>query len=131
MSVLTKDQILKADDLKVEKLTVPEWGGDIFIKVMSGAERDGFEAGCFVGRGKDRRENFQNLRARLVAICIVDEEGKRMFNDAEAMLLGQKSAPAIDRIFTKCQEFNGLTQKDVEELTKNSDSDPSGGSPSA
>ena len=40
MPALTKDQILAADDLGVLKLTVPEWGGDVYIRVMSVGERD-------------------------------------------------------------------------------------------
>ena len=42
--LLTKDAILQAQDSKLEKLEVPEWGGHVFIKSMSGTERDNFEA---------------------------------------------------------------------------------------
>ena len=40
---LTKDQILAADDMGMLKLAVPEWGGDVYIRVMSVGERDASE----------------------------------------------------------------------------------------
>ena len=43
MESLSRDQILKAADLKVEKVDVPEWGGAIYLKVMSVGERDSYE----------------------------------------------------------------------------------------
>ena len=41
---LTKDQILEANDLQSESVTVPEWGGDVLVRTMTGADRDAFEA---------------------------------------------------------------------------------------
>ncbi|MFE3382837.1 hypothetical protein [Streptomyces anulatus] len=45
---LSAEQILDADDLAIEDVPVPEWGGTVRVKGMSGTERDRFEAG-FVG----------------------------------------------------------------------------------
>jgi len=73
--------------------------------------------------------NLANVRARLCAISIVDETGKRMFSDEDVRALGRKSAAALDRVFAAAQRLSGLTDEDVEELAKNSDggqSDDSG-----
>lgn len=125
VKILSKDDILGADDNKVEPVEVPEWGGVVLIRTISGKERDHFESSCFVGRGRDRRENFANLRARLVRLCAVNEKGEMLFNDDDVKKLGTKSAAALDRVFAKAQKLNGLTNDDVEELTKNSESDQS------
>ena len=79
----------------------------------------------FEGTGKGRKQKFENLRARLVALTIVDEKGKRMFKTSEAKLLGEKSASALDKCFSKAQEINGMKDSDIEEIVKNSEEDQS------
>ena len=37
---LTADQILAADDMGLKEVAVPEWGGSVFIRVMTVGERD-------------------------------------------------------------------------------------------
>lgn len=41
-----------------------------------------------------------------------------MFSDHEAEVLGEKSAAALDLLFTVAQRLNALTNADVEELGK-------------
>ena len=115
--MLNKDEILKADDLKTETVPVPEWGGDVSIRMLTGSERDSFEA-SIIGNGKDK--NFRDIRAKLCARCLVGEDGTRLFSDAEILALGGKSAKPLDRIFDAAQKLNGFTDADVEELEKNS-----------
>ena len=119
MSLLTKDQILNADDLVIEELEVPEWGGTVRVRTMTGAERDAFEESVFETKGKDTKMNLKNFRSRLVAICVVDDKGERMFGDGEIPIIGKKSAKALDRVFSAAQKLNGIGQKEVDELTKN------------
>jgi len=122
MGTLTKEQILKADDLKIELVKVPEWNGDIYIRTMTGTERDAFEQSLFEKEGE---RNLSNIRARLCALTIVDEGGNRLFDDKDVEQLGKKSAAALDRIFGITQKLNAIGEKDVEELAKNSGSGPS------
>ena len=118
MALLSKDQILAAEDLVTEDVEVPEWGGTVRVRMMTGAERDSFEDSLTQTKGKNVKTNLANLRARLVARTVVDEAGKRMFTDAEAGVLGQKSAAALDRVFEAARKLNGMTEADVEELTE-------------
>jgi hypothetical protein len=127
---LTKAQILAASDLKTEIVEVPEWGGSVTVRTMTAAERDTFEAGLVKGDGKARKTDFTNFRAKLVALTAVDPSGTRLFTDAEADQLGQKGAAPMQRLFEVAQRLNGLSQADVDDLTKNSSAAPSGASPS-
>ena len=119
MALLTRDAILQAQDLPTERVVVPEWNGEVLVRALTGAERDAFEQSIVEQRGKSTRMNLQNLRAKLVALTVVDEEGKRLFSDEDAKLLGQKSAAALNRIFEVAQRLSGLRPEDVEELTGN------------
>jgi hypothetical protein len=131
MTLLTKSAILAADDLKTEDVDVPEWGGTVRVRAFSGRERDAFEASLVRGDGKDRKVDLTNMRARLVALTVVDESGQKVFTQDDVDLLGAKSGAALDRVFCVAQKLNGLSGADVEELTKNSSGAPSAGSISA
>jgi hypothetical protein len=118
MAILNRDAILTADDMKTIDIEVPEWGGDVRLRTLTGGERDKFESDMIDQRGKNNKMNLVNLRARLVALCAVDEGGKRMFGDNEVTKLGSKNAAVLDKLFTAAQKLNGMTQEDVEELTE-------------
>lgn len=124
MGCLTRDDILNASDLKTEKIEVPEWGGHVYIRGLTGAERDAFESGMVSMRGRHRDVNLENIRARLVALVTVDEDGKRIFADKDIALLGSKSATALDRVFSAARRLSGLTEEDVNELAEGLENDP-------
>lgn len=119
MALLSKEAILQAQDLPTELVPVPEWGGEILVRGLTGAERDAFEQSIVEQRGKSTRINLRNLRAKLVAMTVVDEQGNRLFSDDEAEALGRKSAAALNRVFEVAQRLSGLRQEDVEELAGN------------
>lgn len=125
--ILTKDEILQADDIRKEKVSVPEWGGDVWVKTMSGAERDQMEASIVGVKGE---RNMVNLRAKIGALSIVDEKGDRLFSFEDVLELTKKSARALDRVFSVAQRMSGFTPQDVEELSKNSSPGQSEGSTS-
>ncbi len=120
--MLTKDQILKADDLPTEVVDVPEWGpgGQVRVRTLTGTERDSFEESITKKKGKSVEVNMVNLRAKLCALTIVDDKGERLFANADVVELGKKNAAVLDRIFTVAQKLNGFGQDDIEELAKNS-----------
>ena len=111
--MLNREGILKADDLKVEQVSVPEWGGNLYVRAITGAERDAFEGSCIAEGGGT---NMTNLRARLCVLAICDKDGVCLFTDEDATVLGAKSARAINRVFTAAQKLSGLTKADVDEL---------------
>lgn len=128
---LTKAEILAKDDLKTEDLFVPEWDAWVKVRTLNASERDWFEASTVQRNGKKVTTNLQNIRARLCLLCLVGEDGGRLFEQEDEFPLGGKSAAALDRIFTVAQRLNGLRDEDVDELAKNSNGDPDDASHSA
>lgn len=114
MAFLTKEQILGAKDREPVVVSVPEWGGDVRLTAMSAAERDAFET-SMMGKG-DNVKKLANFRARFVARCIVDDDGNRLFADADIVELGKRSGAVLGRVFDEARKVNGMTQADVEEL---------------
>lgn len=123
MPYLTKDQILSSVDMQYQEVDCPEWGGKVLVRSLSGAERDQFEAASFVQKGKNQQVNLRNVRARLVARCVVsdrlDNGGKQVFSKADIDALGKKNAAPLDRLFAVCQNLCGLTSDDLKDLTEN------------
>ena len=116
MELLTKENILAAEDLTFEHIEVPEWGGVVRVRTMTAGERDRWETALLDEKGEVRE---QDIRARLVSLTAVDGEGKRMFDDGDITALSAKSAAAMDRVFAAASKLNGLSAADVEELAKN------------
>ncbi len=114
-----RNAIITADDLKREQVEVPEWGVTVYVRTMTGAEKDLYEEETYKFNGDDVEINRRNLRARLVVKTLCDENGKRLFNDGEQDLIASKSGAAIDRIFEVASKLNALTKADEEQLVKN------------
>ena len=116
MAGLTREQIMAADDLPREKVTIPEWGGDVTIRTMTAFEKDAFELASLKNPGADAEVNYSNFRLRLLQLVIVDDKGNRLFGDEPADLeaLGSKSSQAIDLLWPVAARLNGLDDADTE-----------------
>ena len=117
--LLNKEQIKSVSDLETQDVEVPEWGGTVRLKSLTGAERDRFEAGVVQGQGRNTTVNMQNLRAKLVAQSAIGEDGKPLFTEEDVKWLGEKSAKALNRLFNAAQSLSGLSESDVKELAGN------------
>ena len=115
MSILSKDAILSKEDVKTKQIHIPEWEGDVIISTMSGYARDRFEASVI---GKNGGANTINIRAKLVASTLVDEQGKLIFSEDDILKLGKKSSTALDRIFEEAQKLNNIGEQEIDELAK-------------
>jgi L-asparaginase II len=113
--MLTRAQILAADDLARETVEVPEWGGSVIVQVMRGIDRDAFES-SIVTNG---RPDLVNMRAKLAAVCMVDESGQRLFSVGDVESLGAKSASALERVARGAQRLNRLGDAQLEEMKGN------------
>lgn len=113
--VLDRGAIFAADDLPVERVEVPEWGGAVYVRTMTGTEVDEFDA-WLSGRGKARHERPSDraARGRLAALVLCDERGRRLFSDDDAAMLGDKSGRALDRVCLAGRKLSGMNAEDLE-----------------
>ena len=136
MAVLDRNAILQVDDLKREKVSVPEWGGDVYVRALTGDERDEYEVSMIEmrpGRGgrTEAIPKLQQIRANLVARTVCDELGNRLFKVEDVNELGAKSAAALDRLYEVAQRLSKLSEKDVQELAEDLPATPGDASPTA
>jgi len=126
-TALSREAILDAPDSGTIRVPVPEWGGHVYVRTLTGEERDRFENLCATRRSGERLD-IRGLKAELVVRCACDADGTPLFNAADARTLNRKAAKPIDRLFKAAQQLNGLTDEDVEELRGNSGGGLSGDS---
>ena len=123
MRVLTREQILGAQDIVTKHVEVPEWGGTVIVRGLTGKERDEWEDAMIVrsekrGKNQPTQMTLHNIRAGLVARSIVDSEGNRVFSVKDIEQLATKSAAALDRVYTVAGQLSGVTDADVEDLAE-------------
>ena len=130
---LSRDEILKAEDLSAEEVEVPEWGGTVLVRGMTGQELDAFQMSARDQKSGQRLPGAMvNVRAKVVARCVVDDDGDRLFTDADITALGEKSGAAIDRVFDVASRLSGLSDEDQEEMVRDfGQADGSGSSSSS
>jgi hypothetical protein len=110
---LDRKSILAADDVRKEKVAVPEWGGDVFLRVLTGTDRDRFEDSY-------AEQKMKSFRIRFLILTLCDEAGKRLFGDDEGDILGKKSSVVINRLFEAGWRLNAFTQEAVDALGEDS-----------
>lgn len=112
---LTKEQILAADDMGLLEVQVPEWGGSVFIRVMTVGERDSYENEWMANKST----GVTNFRSKFLQRVLCNDQGELLFTKDEVEALAKKSAKVIGTLWEAAMRHNKLTDADVEELAKN------------
>ena len=124
MMSLSKAAILAAKDVRLsDPIEVKEWGGDVYVKTLSGLERDAFEEAY-------SEQKMKAFRVRFLVLTLCDDTGERLFSEADYESLGKKSSVVINRLFEKSWAHNAFTTEAVDNLGKDSPSGQSDGSTS-
>jgi len=108
---LTAEEILGKSDFEFIEVDIPEWGGTIRFKALSADEAITFTEGV---KGAFKNSAF----VRIVALCAVDADGKRLFTDNQMGALRQKSVKVFKRLQDVLLKLNGFTD-DEEQAPKN------------
>ncbi|MFE9737343.1 hypothetical protein [Streptomyces sp. NPDC006477] len=132
MALLTRAQINAADDVQDEIVPVPEWGGEVRIVGMSGTARNAYQTSLVqLGpNGKPQGVNLSNQLAKLLARCIVDEDGQPLYDVGDVKELGAKNGAVLERLAKVARRLSGLQEGAVEDAAGNSEPAPSGSSAS-
>lgn len=114
--------ILGTEDLPRVPVATPEWpavDGHLYVRMLSAAERVAF--GLSLG---DDPPKLENHWARFAVLCLCDEQGQRVFADADAEALGKKSAAVLLRIKEAAETLNLTGREAAEDVRKNSEATP-------
>lgn len=102
---LTKEDILSKNDVTFLEMEVPQWGGTIRFRSLTGDEAIDF------GKRLDDMDAKQEAVIDLFAISAVDDNGDRLFEPRDIRQLRKKSWAVYLKAQNKLLEFNGYTDK--------------------
>ena len=136
MGLLDREKLLSKEKLDIEKVDLG--GGDfVYVRQMTGAERDSFEQTLFRevrdprGNVVDFERSLEHFRAKLAVHTICDEKGNNLLRPKDYEVLStHMSARRLEKIVNVAQRLNAITEEDREALVKNSVGGPSGDSAS-
>ena len=130
--------------LRTTQVDVPEWGGPVLLRELTGAERTQLLAGVVdlyavfqrhggvtIESGAELRQAFE-YAAKVVQLTWVDGDGNQVVaSDADFDLLLQQDLAVIFNLATQALTLSKLAPLAVEEAKKNSESSQNSGSGSA
>lgn len=115
----TSTEINAIKDIEVRRVdNIPGWPEGVHIKTLTGNDLDRWEQAMIGARNAKIPAPF-NMRGLLLSMAICDAAGKRLYTDADAALIGSRSARAINYIYEAIEEMNYLGRKGVEDAEKN------------
>lgn len=112
---LTREQILAADDVEQEEVDVPEWGGKVIVRCLTGRDRDALDA---LSVQAQRTGVNPDYRAARVARSLVDANGLRIFSVKDVVALTEKNGAVLDRLDDIVVRVSHLSPLSVEEAIK-------------
>lgn len=85
--------------------------GSVFVRCMTGAEREQFEA-------EHLKAPSTNFRARLVVATVCNEHGVLLFLTGDVASVAELPTSFLDPVFVAASKLNGVLKDDVDELEK-------------
>ncbi|WP_046501618.1 hypothetical protein [Streptomyces odonnellii] len=130
--LLTVEDIEAADDRKWEDVPVPEWHGTVRILGMSGTARNAYQKSILVigDGGKSRTIDLADQYAKLLSHCLVNENFRRLYNDATVKKLGAKNGEVLERLADIAKRLSGLDEKALKDAEGKSGTTPTSASTS-
>lgn len=135
---MTNDQLASAEDLfdaqyrpRYDSFELPVSGKRVRIRSLSELELEEYEAAPLLGEGnRFNRAKLKNASRRLIVLCLVDAAGNRLCGDSHVEKLATAwDAADVQYCYARCAKHCGINRHDIEDLKKNCERAPGGGSP--
>jgi len=113
---VAKKVLSKADFMQlktsVKSVEIPELG-EVYIKVMTAAEREGLE------RQMQKEVENNGIRATIFIYSVCDENGVLEFNDEDLEMVKAFPAAIVSKVYDFSSDLNALQPEAKEEAAKN------------
>lgn len=122
MTAPSAAEILDKKDYTIEPIEVPEWGENLFIKSVTGEQREEIEVKS-QGLRRDP-EKYKGLKARCVIYGLCNVDGENIFVDAHLEKLAKKDGRILDEVSQTILKLSGMTEEEVKDIAGNSEEAP-------
>lgn len=121
--VLGREAILGAQDVVVEEVAVPEWGGVVYARGMTGRERAQYETSLVnVKDGRVAGLNTADSYALLALYGTVDgpdpATAQRLFTDEDLEALRHRAGAPLARIARVVLRLSGMNKEAQERMAE-------------
>lgn len=103
--VLSAENILQAQDLRIRSAHVPEWGGHVLLRELDVAGRQIFSGA--IAEGKDGLD----LTVIVVALSLVGEDGALLLSEEDWPRLREKNPQILEKLARLTLEISGLAEE--------------------
>lgn len=101
LALVSLAKIIEIDD-------IPDIDGTFFMRVITDRERDEYELHLMDRDGKPDLTKMKGYRPRLLALCLVDQEGKRLFANGRADGLSDLPSSITVPLYEHAERINQL-----------------------
>ena len=116
--ITNANEILAKDDFTYAEIDVPEWGGTLRLRSLSGVQRT-----IITARAQKNKITADGLYEQMVIMAAVDEDGKPIFEERQHLeMLKMRNSSVTKRIGEKVMEISGFkpdAESDTESAEKN------------
>jgi hypothetical protein len=121
-TLATRDELLSPYQRRYDYVTLPIKKATLRIQSLTEQEVNEFQNSLWNSDGtRLRRSKLDEADRRFVTLCIVDESGNRMLNDADIATLAKWDRSDLYYLYSKCSAHVGMKMSDIEEMIKNSE----------
>lgn len=116
MRMLTRAEILvdRNTKLKIKKYATPVWGGGVYLKQLSGADRDMIDK-----VGIESGDQYKDLRARYIVYSVCDEKGVLLFKHEDIPMITKMDGGITTALFKEITKISGIGAEEVDKAVKN------------
>ena len=115
LRILSRSDILGADDLTRETVETPEWGGSVIVRCLTGTERNAIAIALSDG-GADKLPVVFDMQMQLLAAALIDEAGDHLFTADDLVALRGKNPIVTDRLFAVASKLSGWSATAIASL---------------
>jgi len=111
-----REALLSTTTLAQETVVIPDVGA-VVVRAMKSGEFLALRDACLI-RGKKGRSRFDSrkFQTSLVIRCTYDEQGQRIFNEADQAAIDEMPSTVVERITDAAARLCGITAEDEEAM---------------
>lgn len=120
-ALLGRDAILKATasaSRATKDIPIPELGGRVRVREMSGSLRNALEAAMVNVRNVGDSKQLDKTLAQIITSCVVDDTGHPILRETDARRIVSHNPRAAFRLREAIFDISALDQDDLEELAE-------------
>ena len=128
--LVSRDTIRTAARARIQRVEIPELEGTFLIKSLSWHEANQMGRAIREAPEGEKEAVIDREFRRACVLSLVDEQGERIYHDADIDEIASLDWPIVSKLATEIQKFSGLGVE-AAEITKNSTPSSTDASPSA